>query len=828
MAVEVERLVIALEARLDKYDRNLARANAITNTRTAQMERRFAVMSRSIRNSASTAALSVGTALSGVSAFLGVRQLKRYADGWTTVTRTLAANEQVFGVRLRSAKELNVLAKESRADLDALSKLYVRTAAATRDLGSSEEDVAKATTTVAKALKLGSASASEQASVMLQLSQALQKGKLDGDEFRSVMENAGVIQELLAEKLNVTKGAIVRMAAEGKLKVEQLFGALVDGADKVDRIFERMPTTIGEAFTVLNNSMTEYIGKLDEAQGLTAGFVDGLNGISNNIDAVGNGAIIAGAALLGMFTPALIARAAAFSVALAANPVGLAAAGIAAAATAYQLFGDQLVQVNGGLVSHRDHLSAIIDIVGEQMQPAVEWFERSWASAAALVSEKLLDVEVSMADIQSAVATTVNASIGTFVFFGKAIIAVMKHAPGAIARSFIKMANDVAGAVETMVNNIVGFMNAIPGIEIPEVSFKATLLATKKGEGDLRAALTKAAKSLNRDFLSEFRKGTEALSTEVDRRAMLHASARNVQGDTEGGATGLPARSTPSGGGSSSSSGGKVKKNRFRGLVRSLEEDIAALRLENELLGANALQTEKARTAQELLNAAKREGIKVTPELLGQIDQLSERYAAAVTEAERMKEAFDQIKSTASGVLKGFITDLKDGKNGAEALRNSLDKIADMLIDMAVKQLVTSAFGGLGKGGSGGLLSIFGFAEGGIAAHGRPVALPKFAGGGISNSAAIFGEAGPEAAVPLPNGREIPVDLNMPAANAVRGRTGGEVVVSVSASEQLMADIDNRAEGVVTRRAPQIVGAAVKATDRALPGMLRKTQKRAL
>ncbi len=42
---------------------------------------------------------------------------------------------------------------------------------------------------------------------------------------------------------------------------------------------------------------------------------------------------------------------------------------------------------------------------------------------------------------------------------------------------------------------------------------------------------------------------------------------------------------------------------------------------------------------------------------------------------------------------------------------------------------------------------------------------PKFAKGGISNQPSIFGEAGAEAAVPLPDGRSIPVSFNRPAAN---------------------------------------------------------------
>jgi hypothetical protein len=91
-----------------------------------------------------------------------------------------------------------------------------------------------------------------------------------------------------------------------------------------------------------------------------------------------------------------------------------------------------------------------------------------------------------------------------------------------------------------------------------------------------------------------------------------------------------------------------------------------------------------------------------------------------------------------------------------------------MIADAVAADLAKKLFGGLVSGGSGsgvfgtvlsGVGSIFGFADGGIAANGRPVSLPRFAGGGISNTAAIFGEAGPEAAVPLPDGRRIPVEM---------------------------------------------------------------------
>ena len=76
-----------------------------------------------------------------------------------------------------------------------------------------------------------------------------------------------------------------------------------------------------------------------------------------------------------------------------------------------------------------------------------------------------------------------------------------------------------------------------------------------------------------------------------------------------------------------------------------------------------------------------------------------------------------------------------------------------------------------------GITSAFGFADGGIMTGDGPLPLRKYAGGGIASSPqlAMFGEgAMPEAYVPLPDGRRIPV--------AMKGGGGGtNVVVNVDA-----------------------------------------------
>jgi hypothetical protein len=134
---------------------------------------------------------------------------------------------------------------------------------------------------------------------------------------------------------------------------------------------------------------------------------------------------------------------------------------------------------------------------------------------------------------------------------------------------------------------------------------------------------------------------------------------------------------------------------------------------------------------------------------------------------EKAEELNEFAKSAAQNMQSAFADFLFDPfDKGVDGMLKSFGQTVQRLIaEAASAQLTQALFGDLVGGEGGGLagdaLKFIGtfFANGGIAAHGRPVDIPRFAGGGVSNTAAIFGEAGPEAAVPLPDGRNIPVKL---------------------------------------------------------------------
>lgn len=282
--------------------------------------------------------------------------------------------------------------------------------------------------------------------------------------------------------------------------------------------------------------------------------------------------------------------------------------------------------------------------------------------------------------------------------------------------------------------------------------------------------------------------------------------------------------------------------------IAALKEEIGLKSQLGALEGANTAQLTAAQAARELLNAAVKDGLAAGKELAsvqqllyGDLSQLSpaareqalamREVALSYGEAKAASEGLEQSQKTLAAsmqaasafskdVLGGFIRDLVAGKSASEALANALSKVADKLLDIALNSLFdTSGGGGLFGGLLGGIGKLFGFADGGIAARGKPV--KTFARGGVSRSAAIFGEAGPEAAVPLPDGRRIPVALDM--KNMKRGGGGGD--------GRLMVETVMRVEGgnlvpAMVQISGVVAGQKIQQSSKALPSRLGQAQRR--
>ena len=100
---------------------------------------------------------------------------------------------------------------------------------------------------------IGGASIQEQTAAMYQLTQAMAAGKLQGDEFRSIMENAPLLAEAIAEYTGKTKGELKEMSSEGVITAEIIKNAMFASADEINTRFEKMPMTWAQIWTKMKN-----------------------------------------------------------------------------------------------------------------------------------------------------------------------------------------------------------------------------------------------------------------------------------------------------------------------------------------------------------------------------------------------------------------------------------------------------------------------------------------------------------------------------------------------------------------------------------------------
>lgn len=146
--------------------------------------------------------------------------------------------------------------------------------------------------------------------------------------------------------------------------------------------------------------------------------------------------------------------------------------------------------------------------------------------------------------------------------------------------------------------------------------------------------------------------------------------------------------------------------------------------------------------------------------------------------------------------------------------------LAAKAINVGADMLGGLLFGGGKSGGAGLLGSLLGgvsswmpkFADGGIMTSGGALPLHRYATGGIANSPqlALFGEGrGPEAFLPLPDGRRIPVAMQ--GAGADMG--GGQMVDNRSYSFDLSGS--NLTEAQVRAALTQAIAANNQERDRA-------------
>jgi len=261
--------------------------------------------------------------LGALGGYFGVRQLVEYADTWTLIGARVKVVTQSLEQQRVVQRRLVEIANRTRNTLAATSVLYTRTALNADQLGRSHEELLTVVESVNAAMLVSGATGVEAAQAMRQFAQALGSGRVQGDEFRTMMEAMPVVARAVADEMGVPLGDLYKLSSEGLIDVNTVIDALLRKNEELVALADQMPITVGQAYERLNNQMVQQIGILNEVFEITEKFAAALEWLGENLDKVLAGFLAVTVASVA-YKASLLAMASAYSlVALMAKRVAI-------------------------------------------------------------------------------------------------------------------------------------------------------------------------------------------------------------------------------------------------------------------------------------------------------------------------------------------------------------------------------------------------------------------------------------------------------------------------------------------------------------------------
>ena len=225
-------------------------------------------------------------------------------------------------------------------------------------------------------------------------------------------------------------------------------------------------------------------------------------------------------------------------------------------------------------------------------------------------------------------------------------------------------------------------------------------------------------------------------------------------------------------GGGGKGGGGAAKQSDYEREIEAIARETAELQMQAaelaKLTGANIAlgdAEEFAKTKAELLSAAQRSGLQITPQLDAKIDELARGYVDAGLAADQASDRIREIQEASKAGANSIAGVFEQMATGAITAKQAVGQLIKELVLMALKKKLLSVLGAA-TGPLGQIVSLVGggFADGGYTGNGR-----KLEPAGVVHRGEYVLSKSATAAIGVPN-------LDALHSAAKRGYSGGGLV----------------------------------------------------
>lgn len=215
---------------------------------------------------------------------LGIRELTQTADALQKLTDRLTLSEGSLEAANIQLAKLGDVANATNSRIEDVATVYSRLNLSLRDAGVSSDALLATTQALQNTFRLSGATTAEATAATIQLSQGLASGQVRGQELRSVLEQNALVGEILAKKLGIARGELLKFAEKnGGIKASEVLGALADNFQDINDRAEKLKPTIGEGLDRAFNGLKIRLNELNQEFGITEKAITGIQLVAENL-----------------------------------------------------------------------------------------------------------------------------------------------------------------------------------------------------------------------------------------------------------------------------------------------------------------------------------------------------------------------------------------------------------------------------------------------------------------------------------------------------------------------------------------------------------------
>lgn len=197
---------------------------------------------------------SLGIAAVATASVVAAKKISRITDQYTLMSSRIALMNDGTQTNKQLLDKISASANRARGSYHDMADTVSKLGILAKDAFNSNDEMIFFAEQMNKQFKIGGASIQEQTAAMYQLTQAMASGRLQGDEFRSIMENAPMLAQAIADEMGVTIGELRELSSEGAITAEVIKNAMVSSAEKTNEQFAKIPMTFEDTMTLLGNT----------------------------------------------------------------------------------------------------------------------------------------------------------------------------------------------------------------------------------------------------------------------------------------------------------------------------------------------------------------------------------------------------------------------------------------------------------------------------------------------------------------------------------------------------------------------------------------------